>query len=109
VRFSKSTSRGLTKTGWVWESTKPGRTTLPAQSISKTFLRLFLSHESRRASFVFPTETIFPPTHKTAPSSIMPSSFSSAPRRGPGLREEWLEEETVDEDTLSVRSCRILV
>ena len=29
IRFSKSTSRGLTKTGCVWESTNPGSTTLP--------------------------------------------------------------------------------
>ena len=75
MRFSKSTSRGLTKTGWVWESTKPGRTTLPAQSISVTFLRFFFSQGSRRASLVVPTETIFPPTQSTAPSSMMPSSF----------------------------------
>jgi hypothetical protein len=87
MRFSKSTSRGLTKTGWVCESTKPGRTTLPEQSISVTLLRFFLSQGSRSASFVVPTETTFPPQHKTAPSSMMPSSFRSEPRRGPGLPE----------------------
>ncbi len=52
MRFSKSTSRGLTNTGCVCESTKPGRTTLPAQSISRTFLRFFFSQGSRRASLV---------------------------------------------------------
>ena len=60
MRFSKSTSRGLTKTGCVCESTNPGRTTLPAQSISVTLLRFLLSHASRRASLVVPTETILP-------------------------------------------------
>src|SRR5580692_9031383 len=88
MRFSKSTSRGLTKTGCVCESTNPGRTTLPAQSISITFLRFFFSQGSRRASLVLPTETILPPRHKTAPSSILPSSLRSAARRGPGLPEE---------------------
>ena len=34
MRFSKSIRRGAVKTGWVWESTNPGRTTLPEQSIS---------------------------------------------------------------------------
>ena len=38
MRFSKSTRRGLTKTGWVCESTNPGRTIFPAQSISQTLL-----------------------------------------------------------------------
>ncbi len=42
MRFSKSTSRGLTKTGCVCESTNPGRTTLPAQSISVTLLAILL-------------------------------------------------------------------
>src|SRR6202167_4376759 len=87
MRFSKSTSRGLMKTGCVCESTKPGRTTFPAQSISVTFLRFFFSHGSRSASLVVPTETIFPPRHRTAPSSMMPSSLRSEPRRGPGLLE----------------------
>src|SRR5580693_7402755 len=87
MRFSKSTSRGLTKTGWVCESTKPGRTTFPAQSISRTFLRFFFSQGSRSASLVVPTETIFPPRHKTAPFSIMPGSLRSEARRGPGLPE----------------------
>ena len=50
MRFSKSTSRGFTNTGCVCESTKPGSTTLPAQSISVTFLRFFFSHGSRSAS-----------------------------------------------------------
>src|SRR5208282_861482 len=88
MRFSKSTSRGLTKTGCVWESTKPGRTTWPAQSISRIFFRFVFTHGSRSASFVLPTETIFPPRHKTAPSSMTPSSLSSEPRRGPGRPEE---------------------
>src|SRR5438270_7249857 len=87
MRFSKSTSRGATNAGCVWESTKPGRTTRPAQSISRIFLRFRLSHESRTASFVRPTATIFPPTHNTAASSTMPNSLSSEPRRGPGRSE----------------------
>ena len=42
MRFSKSTSRGVTKTGCVCESTNPGRTTLPAQSISVICLAVLL-------------------------------------------------------------------
>ena len=42
MRFSKSTSRGLTKTGWVCESTNPGRTTLSAQSISSDSFAMLL-------------------------------------------------------------------
>src|ERR1035438_7875316 len=36
MRFSKSIRRGAAKTGCVCESTKPGSTTLPEQSISST-------------------------------------------------------------------------
>src|SRR5579864_9300394 len=68
IRFSKSTRRGLTNTGWVCESTNPGVTTLQAQSISVSFLRFFLIQGSRSASFVGPTETILPPMQSTAPS-----------------------------------------
>jgi len=78
----------------VCESTNPGSTTLPVQSTSITFLRFSFSHGSRRASFVVPTETIFPPRHKIAPSSMMPSFLSSKPRRG-----------RVAEPALIVRSC----
>src|SRR3981081_3115970 len=88
ILFSKSTSRGDMKTGCVCESTQPGRTTDPAQSTSVTFLRFFLSQGSLKASFVLPTETIFPPTHSTAPSSMMPRVLRSRPRRGPDLPEE---------------------
>ena len=83
MRFSKSTSRGLTNTGCVCESTNPGMTTLPVQSISVIWLRCFLSQGSRRASLVQPTETILPPTQSTAPSRMIPSSLSCAERRGP--------------------------
>ena len=86
-----------TKAGWVCESTNPGNTTLPAQSISRMRLRFFLTQGSRSASFVLPTETIFPPRQSTAPSSMMPMSPSAAPRRGP---------ETLPAD--SVSNCRIL-
>src|SRR5439155_16179058 len=85
MRFSKSASRGFTKTGWVCESTKPGRTTCSQQSISIIFFLFFLIQGSERASLVLPTETIFPPATRTAPSLMMPSSLSSDPRRGPGL------------------------
>src|SRR5260370_34245070 len=88
MRCWKSTSRGPTKTGWVWESTNPGRMTLPAQSISVTLLRFFFSQGSRRASLVVPTETIFPPRQRRAPFSMMPSCFRSEMRRGPGLPDE---------------------
>src|SRR4051794_1331494 len=82
MRFSKSTKRGLTNTGCVCESTKPGSTTLPVQSTSVTFLRFFLNHGSRSASLVDPTETAFPPTQRTAPSGMIPSCLRSAPRHG---------------------------
>src|SRR5579864_983550 len=75
--------------GCVCESTNPGTTTWPAQSISITFLRCFLSQESRRASFVEPTETILPPRQSTAASSSMPSSDRVFPRRGPRVSEDW--------------------
>ncbi len=88
MRFSKSTNRGPTKTGCVCESTKPGRTTLPVQSISVTFFRFFLSQGSRRASLVVPTETIFPPMHRTAPWWMMPSSLRLEARRGPGVADD---------------------
>src|SRR5207245_7105115 len=75
------------KTGCVCESTKPGKTTWPPQSISIIFFRFFLIQGSDKASLVLLTETIFPPTHSTAPSLIMPRSLSSGPRRGPDLRD----------------------
>src|SRR5205085_12455764 len=78
----------VTKTGGVFQSTKPGNTTRPEQSTSCTLLRFLFSQGSRRASLVVPTETIFPLRHRTAPFSIMPRSFRSRPRRGPGLPED---------------------
>src|SRR5262249_19713518 len=95
MRFSKSTNRGCTNTGWVCESMKPGRTTWLSQSISSMRLRFFLNQGSRTASFVFPTETIFPPMQSTAASSMMARLPRSGPRRGPGLPER------------RVRSCPI--
>src|SRR5881227_1260358 len=52
MRFSKSTSRGFTKTGCVCESTKPGKTTWPPQSISIIFFR-FLDPGIRQGVFGF--------------------------------------------------------
>jgi hypothetical protein len=88
MRFSKSTSRGLTNTGCVCESTKPGRTTLPEQSISVILFRFFFSQGSRRASFVVPMETIFPAEQRTAPFSMMRRSLRAGPRRGLSAPEE---------------------
>src|SRR5713101_6138501 len=84
------------KTGCVWESTKPGKTTRPRQSSSIIFLRFFLSQGSRRASFVVPTETIFPARQSTAADSRIPRSERAGPRRGPGATERI------------VRSCLML-
>ena len=42
MRFSKSIRRGVVKTGWVWESTKPGSTTLWEQSISSALTCQFV-------------------------------------------------------------------
>src|SRR5260370_11731047 len=83
-------------TGGVWESTKPGKTTRPRQSSSIIFLRFFLSHGSRRASFVVPTETIFPARQSTAADSTIPRSERAVPRRGPEATERI------------VRSCLVL-
>ena len=76
MRFSKSMRRGLAKTGWVCESTKPGKTTLLRQPISSAFFA------SGRSSSVVPTAAILPFLIRTAPSSMMPRSRICNPRRG---------------------------
>ena len=71
-------SRGPTKTGWVSESMKPGRTTLPEQSSSSAFLATV------RNSSVVPTGATVPFSIRTAPSATMPRSHICEPRRGAG-------------------------
>src|SRR2546422_7124608 len=69
---------------------RPPRSTLfPYTTLFRSiiFFRFFLIQGSDKASLVLLTETIFPPTHSTAPSLIMPRSLSSGPRRGPDLRD----------------------
>ena len=66
------------KTGCVWESTKPGNTTLPLTSM-RCAPRAAARFSIRR---VRPTSRIFSPSISTAPSEMIPSSRCWMPRRG---------------------------
>ncbi len=68
IRFSKSINLGAANTGCVCESTNPGSTTPPPQSISRTSRLRDCSQRSRMASRRVPAETIFPAAHSTAAS-----------------------------------------
>ena len=73
-RASHSAGREPAKMRWVWGSTKPGRTTPPSASITRS------AGPSGPASG--PTATINPSRIRTSPRSMTPGSARSRPRFG---------------------------